>query len=47
VLDLAGDPHRYYINRGIDLEWFRKRVAGGKVNLHETRRAWSALNPAH
>lgn len=48
---LEGDPHRYYINRGveqgIDVAAWHRRLAGKQVELKVIRRSWSPLDRHH
>lgn len=52
VLKLKNDPHRYYINRGldhneIDLDEFSALLVGQKVAFQVIKRNWTPLDPKH
>lgn len=48
---IEGDPHRYYINRGvergIDVAALHQRLRGREVQLMVIRRNWSPLDASH
>lgn len=51
VLRMAGDPHTYYINRGMDRGFdpreLSTRLIGREARLSVIRRGWSPLDPFH